>query len=419
MSTLEEYIASEEDLLKEAALALPHEFSKCTYNLGHIRQAVYLCLTCPEKRGICSACSVACHTNHEQLELFPKRHFRCDCPTTSVTHACTLHTRIEDENVENTYGQNFTGVFCRCSRPYDAKTEQETMIQCLMCEDWFHESCCNLRERPSSREQTPDLNGVSDQVDDDASDVSNDLPPALVTAADYEGFVCGTCASKNELLKRWAGTPGIMMVVRDSPEQPWRRLVGESEKIIDEDMAAIDDAPGIGTKRPLSRGSDSCPQPKRARGSTSEVCLAPPANSIAQGMLASLSAEKSSSLGTGDLFLMDGFRDRWCRCSSCNDRLNANPCLLQEEETYEPPDDPDSGLSLEELGLRALGRVPRDRVLDGIHAFNAMRNDLLQYLRPFAQEGKVVSEADVRSFFDSLQKDGSSKSGLDGRAHIG
>ena len=31
------------------------------------------------------------------------------------------------------------------------------------------------------------------------------------------------------------------------------------------------------------------------------------------------------------------------------------------------------GLSLEELGLRALERIPRDRALDGIRAFNSMR----------------------------------------------
>ncbi len=30
-------------------------------------------------------------------------------------------------------------------------------------------------------------------------------------------------------------------------------------------------------------------------------------------------------------------------------------------------------LSLEELGLRALDRLPRDRALDGIRAFNTMR----------------------------------------------
>ena len=42
MSTLEEFIESQQDLLQEAALALPHDFSKCTYNLGYIRCVMYL-----------------------------------------------------------------------------------------------------------------------------------------------------------------------------------------------------------------------------------------------------------------------------------------------------------------------------------------------------------------------------------------
>lgn len=72
--------------------------------------------------------------------------------------------------------------------------------------------------------------------------------------------------------------------------------------------------------------------------------------------------------------------------------------------------------------MRALERLPRDKAIDGIHAFNEMRlgssafvyldplpylniqyrDDLVKYLRPFAQEGKVVSENDVRDFFASL-----------------
>lgn len=121
-------------LVEEAAEALPHQFSQCTYSLGPTRQAVYLCLTCAEPRGICSACSIACHTDHDQLELFPKRNFRCDCPTRALAHACVLHTTLEDLNAGNAYGQNFRGVFCRCGRPYDARRERETMIQCLACE---------------------------------------------------------------------------------------------------------------------------------------------------------------------------------------------------------------------------------------------------------------------------------------------
>lgn len=65
---------------------------------------------------------------------FPKRNFRCDCPTAAITHACTLHTQNEPPNAANQYGQNFQAKFCRCGRPYDAKTERETMIQCLSCE---------------------------------------------------------------------------------------------------------------------------------------------------------------------------------------------------------------------------------------------------------------------------------------------
>jgi len=133
-NTLRELLASQDELVREAALALPHSFSQCTYTMGYVRQAIYLCLTCATPRGVCYPCSVACHTDHEQVELFPKRHFRCDCPTGALSHPCGLHKRPEGVNTENEYGQNFEGKFCRCGRTYNAHTEVETMIQCLACE---------------------------------------------------------------------------------------------------------------------------------------------------------------------------------------------------------------------------------------------------------------------------------------------
>ena len=83
--------------------------------------------------------------------------------------------------------------------------------------------------------------------------------------------------------------------------------------------------------------------------------------------------------------------------SQCSKALNAHPYLVTEEVSYEPPADPDSGetasllfcyrtglirlrvlcrvtgLSLEELGLRALERIPRERAIDGIQAFMDLR----------------------------------------------
>ncbi|KAF7760254.1 hypothetical protein Agabi119p4_10930 [Agaricus bisporus var. burnettii] len=411
-STLNEFLQSQQALVDEAALALPHQFSRCTYALGPLRQAVYLCLTCPENRAICSACSIACHTNHEQVELFPKRNFRCDCPTTAISNQCTLHTKLEDENTTNVYGQNFKGSFCRCGRPYDAKTERETMIQCLVCEDWYHESCCNLRERPSSREPTP---VATEPQEDNASEASSSgLPPPLISGEDYESFVCAACAFDLELVQQYAGTPGAIIVVRNSINDPWRIEQGlqvhtenDPVEVIQQSTSPPPSPTVTGSKRPHSPSELSSGESKRAKTSCETVaCLAPPINPVADkiytgGLEAALNS--STSLGTGDIFFMDGFRDRWCRCSTCLPSLQARPYLLEEEDTYEPPEDPDSGLSLEELGMRALERIPRDRAIDGIHAFQAMRDDLIKFLRPFAQEGKVVNESDVRAFFDSLE----------------
>ena len=50
-------------------------------------------------------------------------------------------------NAENVYDHNFDGVFCTCLRPYpdpDVEVEPE-MLQCCICEDWFHLSVSILR----------------------------------------------------------------------------------------------------------------------------------------------------------------------------------------------------------------------------------------------------------------------------------
>ena len=367
MSTLTQLVADHDNLVAQAALALPHSFSNCTYPLGSIRQAVYLCLICASPRGICSACSIACHGDHEQLELFPKRNFRCDCPTNVLAHACTLHKTPQIENEGNTYGQNFRGRFCRCGRPYDPAIERETMIQCLDCEvspdnsfhlskiaekflqDWYHESCLNLRERPSSREASPVLNSPPTNLhnpEEEANDNDNalsetsssGLPPPLITGSEYDCFVCGSCVSRLPILKRYAGTPGVMMISRDGEsEGPWKVIgrIQESSSQIEQDVEVSD--PIVGSKRrrsPSVGNADPAPDTKRPRADTtsSAPCLAPVVSPTAEKIFA-LSATGDFSLGVGDIFLTQGWRERWCRCdtvsaySSILLPLKSNPSL--------------------------------------------------------------------------------------------
>src|SRR5690606_10047002 len=128
-------------------------------------------------------------------------------------------------------------------------------------QDWFHESCCNLRERPSSREPTPE------PTTDDADDASSTgLPPPLISADDYDSFVCGTCVSRIPILKKYAGSPGALMVARDSADEKWRRI-GDPPS---EDHVTIDDEPesdslNAGSKRRLPSSDTDVPEAKRAR----------------------------------------------------------------------------------------------------------------------------------------------------------
>lgn len=130
----------------------------CSYSKGYIRQALYSCLTCvPETKsdvskaaGICLACSFHCHDGHELIELFTKRHFRCDCGSYRQSRAkCNLAPIKTLPNTENQYNQNFSGIYCICQRPYPDPEDnfEDEMIQCVFCEDWYHRR--HLQNAPS------------------------------------------------------------------------------------------------------------------------------------------------------------------------------------------------------------------------------------------------------------------------------
>lgn len=141
-------VLREENRLEEDACAVlgASDDKNCTYAKGYIRQALYACKTCCPEKGesraaVCLACSFHCHEGHELVELYTKRHFRCDCGGSKFNgRKCNLDNSKSPTNSENKYNQNFDGVYCTCSRPYpdpEAVSEDE-MLQCVICEDWYH-----------------------------------------------------------------------------------------------------------------------------------------------------------------------------------------------------------------------------------------------------------------------------------------
>ncbi|CAG9858581.1 unnamed protein product [Phyllotreta striolata] len=149
--TLNEVLEIENEFMENTAAVLGAASDKvCSYAEGYLkRQALYSCLTCiPEAKedpskgaGICLACSYHCHEGHDLVELYTKRNFRCDCGNSKFPNMdCNLNNEKSEKNDLNVYNQNFSGLYCVCHRPFPDLEDPipDEMIQCIICEDWFH-----------------------------------------------------------------------------------------------------------------------------------------------------------------------------------------------------------------------------------------------------------------------------------------
>ncbi|KAK6636047.1 hypothetical protein RUM43_009699 [Polyplax serrata] len=146
--TMVDVLQEENELEEDANAVLGGADDKmCTYSKGYIyRQPLYACATCnpPETGkagGMCLACSYSCHEGHELIELYTKRNFRCDCGNSCFNNSkCNLEPAKDEVNEKNVYNHNFKGLYCTCKRPYPDPecTTDDEMIQCIICEDWFH-----------------------------------------------------------------------------------------------------------------------------------------------------------------------------------------------------------------------------------------------------------------------------------------
>ncbi|CCI41402.1 unnamed protein product [Albugo candida] len=165
--------------------------TSCTYPAGYIRQPVYACVTClssgSDISGICLACSYRCHHEHELIELYTKRDFRCDCGNSRFASPCTLFPIKDSINERNTYSQNFEGKYCVCHRPYPdpERKSPEVMIQCVICEDWLHEE--HLFSAGTKKEEN--------------ASTPNSPETSLVIPEDFDEFICVACIAKLPFLK--------------------------------------------------------------------------------------------------------------------------------------------------------------------------------------------------------------------------
>eukprot|EP00116_Pleurobrachia_bachei_P004692 sb/3464954/ len=188
--SLNEYMEEVEQL--EAVVGAASDGSVCTFSEGYKdRQAVFSCLDCVKQEsnisaGFCYACSIHCHKNHDVEMLYTKRSFRCDCGTLPQL-LCQLKPEVSVRNANNKYNHNFKGLYCSCDLPYPDPSHPELddseMIQCVVCEDWFH-----------------------------------DVHIGTTVPEPYEEMICGTCIARNPFLSHYALPKPPVLDVGKSPK---------------------------------------------------------------------------------------------------------------------------------------------------------------------------------------------------------
>ncbi|KAK5994896.1 Protein mlo2 [Cladobotryum mycophilum] len=472
--TAADFIRDQELLEADAREALPYSIENCTNILGPLRQNVFACLTCtpaPAKSGdpwtpagVCYACSVQCHGEHELVEIFQKRNFTCDCGTTRLpsTSPCALrinsesntkgNVHSEEPDANNKYNQNFQNRFCCCQCDYDPFQQKGTMFQCLGLgskeaggcgEDWYHPGCLvgmgpqwyeKMKETKApaangnangdglatisegNEEQQDEIKPTTDEVAVEDEEEDPPMPPGFPDEDNFEGFLCYKCVEANPWVKQYAGTAGFLPPV-------FLETVDASVTV------NVQEAAEASKKRKADDEGDEQGEPKRTK---SECGEGSPKEAITEDSSAPIKEPESETkekedglgcklpnlgpapVGRFSLFFKEDFREKLCRCSDCYLKLNDHPQLLEEEEVYEPPMS-DGGSqhggstagsgSLLERGESALRNVDRVKAIEGVMAYNHLKEKLKPFFQQFAESGQAIGAEDIKAYFAKLRGD--------------
>ena len=375
-----------------------------------------------------------------------------------------VHSEIPDPN--NKYNQNFKNRFCGCECDYDPEKQKGTMFQCLGLgttetngcgEDWWHPGCvvglgpdwfdpmsqegASGKSKSASALETivedvetgVDLsntdaeegqsNGANKDTQADKQIVDDDedppLPPGFPAEDDFESFICYKCVDANPWIKRYASAPGFLAPV-------FRRSLSPSpETDVGQKTAALAslNMPNLKKRKSEDEELESSNPMKRVKDEglmdtdASNPMLNEAGNSVntsaEDGKSCKIKALPPAPAGQFSLFMRSDFRNHLCRCSDCFPDLSKHPQLLEEEENYEPPlsESGDAGGStvgsgsIYERGESALKNIDRVRAIEGVMAYNHLKDKLKPFFQQFAESGQAISAEDIKAHFAKLRGD--------------
>ncbi|KAG7277307.1 hypothetical protein CRUP_005841 [Coryphaenoides rupestris] len=241
------------------------------------------------------------------------------------------------------------------------------MIQCVICEDWYH---------------------------------TRHLGCAVVDSEELQEMVCGACMNKAPFLWTYAAHVAVAPVIK----------VGHSgeEAEVDVDEPEEKEARKCEAFRNGGEGSSSCQNLDRQPENRSATCKRTHQDMTeTQGCrVTALQTRGPDRAREGAVFWPYNWRSQLCTCVSCKRAYVKSevPFLLDESDTVLAYENRGRTQPFGQDPLMAfLGSVDHVQQLEMIYHYNDLKTELTTFLQQYAAEGKVVTPEDIQQFFEGLQ----------------
>ena len=256
--------------------------------------------------------------------------------------ACQLDPRkVKVHRGTNQYNQNFTGVYCKCHRPYpDSENGPNEQLQCLVCEDWYH------------------LKHLADK--------------APRTDA-FDELICGGCMEKHSFLKDYAGLS-----------------VSEVE---DADGSAILNVTSLDESTSNQTDEASSPEAKKIK-LTNDGCVRPKAD---------LNHDKTAATFWKVNWRKSLCQCPACLKMYEEEKVEFLCDIEDTTQFYEKMGKDKEKPSEYMASLEALNTLPRGNLIDAISSYNQMKEKLFEFLQTFVVNNQIVTEEDIQRFFRNMK----------------
>jgi E3 ubiquitin-protein ligase UBR7 len=281
-----------------------------------------------------------------------------------------------------------------------------------------------LPRAPHGGKTSETVNGALETVKEEGENgaeaeenpAENDLPPGFPDEDDFDHLICHKCTSAFPWIKHYAGTPGFLpsVAATSSADQSETKTAFVADDSSDNSAVASVAADSVLECR--KRKAEEPEGEQESKKTKTDETLSSMANT-APAKHTTLPAASSNPI---NLFAMEDFRESFCRCAECFPQLAQHPQLLDEEETYEPPISESDGQpgdqasaagrsrgtgSILDRGEAALSTMDRVKAIEGVMAYNYVREKVKTFLQPFAESGQAVSAEDIKAYFAKLRGD--------------